>query len=761
MFSMRAIFLAALVAIALAACSKDPQKAKVEYFLSGEQFVRDGKLSEGIIQFRNALKQDPQYGEARLALAHALRKSGDASSAYREYLHAAETLPTNVRVQIEAGWIRLAAGEFQESRTLAERAIAQESRNVEAHILLGSALAGLKQFDAAVAEVEAAIALDSTRAESYDALAFVHVTRGSMTKAEAAFKRAVQLAPGQPEPIVALANFHIAMGQLAKAESVLSGSIKADPHNISLNRALAAAYVSSGKLRKAEAPLKLIVDQTKTPAAMIALADYYRISRRYDDAMRVLERTESTDAEAFVASTTRKAAILRAQGRSAESYAALDQALTRQPKNVGASALKLQYQLADGKKEEALATAEQLAKENPDAFQAIHVLGRALQGNGRGPEAIEAYMRALKLQPGDVATRVELSRLLLATGKPDDALKHARRAVDLAPDDPNAILTLTRIQIATGNLAAAETALNMLATRHGGISAVHAQLGMLHVLRKDSQAARASFNRALKLDAGAIEAISGLANLDLEAKNVSAARARLASALANNPSSPRLLMLAAHVDALSGHPEKAEIHLRHVLELDPGNIAAYAALARIYMSRGRLDAAIAEYEKASARSPKDIGPLTLVAMLLELQQKTHEAQKRYQQVLEIEPGAPVAANNLAWILAQTGEDLDRAMQLALTAKSALPESGEVADTLGWIYYKKGLYAKAVTALQVAVAKQPANADFSYHLGFAHAQNGDHSLARDRLETALKANPASPLAGQARSELERLSRTARL
>ena len=53
---------------------------------------------------------------------------------------------------------------------------------------------------------------------------------------------------------------------------------------------------------------------------------------------------------------------------------------------------------------------------------------------------------------------------------------------------------------------------------------------------------------------------------------------------------------------------------------------------------------------------------------------------------------PVAANNLAWMFAETGENLDMALQLAQAATRRVPEQPEIQDTLGWIYYKKGLAA---------------------------------------------------------------------
>ena len=76
------------------------------------------------------------------------------------------------------------------------------------------------------------------------------------------------------------------------------------------------------------------------------------------------------------------------------------------------------------------------------------------------------------------------------------------------------------------------------------------------------------------------------------------------------------------------------------------------------------------------------------------------------------------------------------MQLAQTAKAGLPNSHEVDDTLGWIYYKKGQGPQAVAALKAAVGAQPDSALYLYHLGAAYALNKDKAAARQSLEKAL-------------------------
>jgi tetratricopeptide (TPR) repeat protein len=107
----------------------------------------------------------------------------------------------------------------------------------------------------------------------------------------------------------------------------------------------------------------------------------------------------------------------------------------------------------------------------------------------------------------------------------------------------------------------------------------------------------------------------------------------------------------------------------------------------------------------------------------------------------MDPNAAVAANNLAWIYAEHGGSLDLALGFARTARAQMPDRHEVADTLGWIYYKRGLLPQAVEALAESVRQAPNQPVYSYHLGLAYAARGDKEKARQSLERAVSLNPS--------------------
>ena len=132
-----------------------------------------------------------------------------------------------------------------------------------------------------------------------------------------------------------------------------------------------------------------------------------------------------------------------------------------------------------------------------------------------------------------------------------------------------------------------------------------------------------------------------------------------------------------------------------------------------------------------------------------------EAIDHYDKAFESDPHSATAANNLAWVLAENDKNLDRALQLAQAAKAQLPNEPIVIDTLGWVYYKRGILPLATTTLEEAVQLDPNAALYSYHLGLVHAKAGEDAKARKALERAIQLDSKSAFAADAKKTLATL------
>ena len=145
-----------------------------------------------------------------------------------------------------------------------------------------------------------------------------------------------------------------------------------------------------------------------------------------------------------------------------------------------------------------------------------------------------------------------------------------------------------------------------------------------------------------------------------------------------------------------------------------------------------------------------------IGSILQQQNRRVEAKEAYRKAVSLDANAIFSANNLAFMYAEDNERLDEALQLAQAARARMPETPEIADTLGFVYYRKGLFGSAAAAFKEAVDKRPDTPAYRYHLGLAYARNGDNTLARQTLEAALKLDPNAREATEARGVLAQLT-----
>jgi predicted Zn-dependent protease len=112
-------------------------------------------------------------------------------------------------------------------------------------------------------------------------------------------------------------------------------------------------------------------------------------------------------------------------------------------------------------------------------------------------------------------------------------------------------------------------------------------------------------------------------------------------------------------------------------------------------------------------------------------------------------------NGLAYLLAETGKNLDEALRLVLTALRSQPSNTAYADTVGWIYVKKKMPDAALHVLWNLVEREPENALYRYHLAMAELIKGNKMHAKATLEAALRKRPSAEEAAQIREALSGL------
>src|SRR5688572_23689188 len=272
------------LALLLTACS-DAQATKARHVENGDAYMGRGKYAEAVIEYRNAVRIDARFGEARHKLAKAYQRADNQRQAIREYLAAAELLPDRVDVQLDAAVVLLSAGDFEGARKHAELALKSDAKNVDAQL----ALAGLKDPSAAVKELEAAMQSAPGDSRPYAALGSVEAGRGNAAAAEAAFRRALEIDPKSVPSRLALAHFLWSQGRADDTEQTLKDALAIDQQSDLANRMLAVFYIQQNRLEDAETPLLRLVN-AKDASATLTLADLYARTERVERARPLYEQ---------------------------------------------------------------------------------------------------------------------------------------------------------------------------------------------------------------------------------------------------------------------------------------------------------------------------------------------------------------------------------------------------------------------------------------------------------------------------------------
>ena len=183
----------------------------------------------------------------------------------------------------------------EDSATRARRALEIDPKSAEAHILLGSAIAGTDDFDGALKQIQEAINLDPTSGTAHTSMGALLLTKGRKEEAQASFEKAIKLDPKSVTARLALATYFLNFGSVKDAEEAVKGALSVAPADGRANRAMVVLLIGSGRAAEAEPYVQAAVRAENTPQAELTLADYYLRMNRSDSARPILERLKAND----------------------------------------------------------------------------------------------------------------------------------------------------------------------------------------------------------------------------------------------------------------------------------------------------------------------------------------------------------------------------------------------------------------------------------------------------------------------------------
>lgn len=734
-------------AVLLAACGKSPDKL----VKSGEEYLAKGDVKAAVIQFKNALVEQPDNGRARLLLGQSLLATGDLPGAEKELRRALElgqpadqVLPLLTRALLEQGQTDAVIKEF------AQRKLDAPAAEAEFKAYLGDAMLAGRQRSQAEAAYAQALAAQPGHPRARLGQARIMAIDGKLGDATVVVEQVVASDATLGEAGLLLAELRAAQGDNPGARKALEAAIAAKPDFKAARVALIQGLIATNDLdeagRQIEAAhaakvadlqlsyLEAVHAWRKGDKAKASelLAQVLKVAPQFPPALVLAGLLELGDNKFGLAETHFQAALAQAPGHT------------------GARRLLASTYLRSGQAGKARDTLQPLmeGKTTPDAGLLL-LAGEAALASG-DPGRAAGYFK-VAAEGGDAAgagrraaAHTRLGQLQLQGGNAELGLRELEAASAIDPNLVQADLTVIANHLARKEYDKALEAARKLEKKQPDKPLSHVVLGNVHLARKDMAAARKSFEQALKIDPAYLQAAFALGNLDLADKKPEAARERYEAILAKDPKKEGAYLGLADLTARAGgKPEDVVKALQRGISAAPGSTALRLALASYYLAQRDARQAVQTARDAAAQSPDDPRVLEVLANAQEAAGETNQAIDTLNKLVQVAPRQELALVRLAAAHARM-DQFDKAAEVLRRVANLRPDDEGVSRELVAVLMRA---KRPEEALKEARTAQTAHAKsgIGYLLeGEIFETQGKPAEAEAVYRKGLAAQPKSPL-----------------
>lgn len=735
------------------------------FLAKGEEYLQKRKFHDALMQFRSAAESDSSSAKAHWGLARAYENLGQFNETLEELRKTVELDDKNLDAKAKLGnyFLLVQPPMIAETEKVRDEILKTDPSFIEGHILTASILAAQGKPETEVVNaINKAIALNPKRIESYVSLQRLYMTREKAAEAEAAIKKGISEVPNAVTGYIEYGRFLMYANRDGEAEEQFNKAIAIDGNSIEARESIAEFYVTSRQMEKAEkAYVELVKVQENSPESRLVLAEFYTKAGRDDEAIATLTQI-LTDAPSYVRARYKLGQMYLDRRDSAKVTEQLDALLKFNDNDLEALMLRAKLRIQEGKAQDAVKDLEEVLKKQPSGREPLFLMAQAKLALGQIDQAnaflgdLERYhptfLKAglIRIQgafnAGDASSALKLSNDLIQ--KTNTAVASSEFTPQMIQDvRMRAMSSRGLANLDLGRLAEAKNDLQEVVKISPKSGSAIVNLAKVLIAEGNNDGAVELYEKALAADSQNFDAVSGVVNIAIRQNQTAKAHAEVDKMVAANAGRGEVLAALHYLKSTIFTAEKnagaTEKELSAAIELDPDYFPAYSAYASFLVSQNRADEAIAQYKTILDKSPA--APMfTMLGIIEESRGNSAEAEKAYRRALEIAPDTSIAANNLAWLIADKQGNLDEALQLANLAVSKGQSTPGYYDTLGWVYLQKGLASPAVEQFKKAVAIEESKKagstptpGYRLRLGMAFAKAGDKVSARREVETSLR------------------------
>jgi len=742
----------------LCCCNKSPQEKRDDYLDSAAQYLEEGKYGEAAIQLQNALQIAPDDADTLVRLGETQIKLNRLNEAYRSFIRANAVDPDKMEAREHIASFLLIAKQYEKAIEKANEILNDEPGNIKAREIVYQGLFYAGENDKAL-EVAQNLMKDGLLSEGlFINTSQIYRSKGDTDKALELLMQGIAKYPASPTIRFLASDISMIRGDMKSAKDFAEDAYKVSDKNISVGLSLARFYAAHDMQEPLESILKDLTDSyPDNPSLILFHSRLYR--QKGDQEKALVYAKKAYEIEDNPDTSMNLALILAEQGRQDEARDILQKAISEEKSlSVEPRLFYAQLLIDKGDPSGAIDILDPLIKEQSYKRPDIALTAaRAYFIHGDTGNAANILDAALEADPQNTELHAMMAKVCFEFKDHDCVLKEldevSKQSQNLAPD----LLYIGAMSSLRLNLLdkAARYVESMKKLGPNAYPTLYAEVLLLSAEKKKKEAFAVA-QKGLDLWPGSKGMINEYSLLGQEVTGIEKTIKGIESYCNLNEDSYCHIVLAGLCEK-GGRVDDAVSHIEKSIELDPANQNLYFSLASIYARNDRIEDAIIEYKAIFDKDPDNLTSATMLALLYHSKGYKQKELELYRDILEKEPSHMVAANNLGWSLSETGNaaDLDKALVIVSKAKDKHPENPQLADTLGVIYLKKGLYENAIGQFTLALEGLPDDPQIHFHMAEALIAQDRETEAARHLKAALDSDEGFSMKDEAQKILNTL------
>jgi tetratricopeptide (TPR) repeat protein len=693
--------------------------------------------SRAILEFRNATSAMPTDAEPYYQISLAYFETGNHETSVAALRKALALNPKHAGAQLRLAALMTTSLDkkvLADAENRLQELLAVPQKNAEAMDTLALTEWKLGRPEAAAKLLDEALMKFPEDLVSSIVLARIKLSQNDPNGAEGVLKKWVAGAAKSREAALALGRLYIQLDKPGQAESEFRRALRLDPKYAPALFSLALIEMKGNRSGEAEQTFKQLADQPDRDYQHLYGLFLFQQGKK-EQALAELRRLAKADPDDRGARTRVLIAYVL-MDKVSEAEKLLATALERNSKDNEALLQRSELRLRSGDFAAAEKDLNQLLRFQPDSAQAHFQLAKVKRMQNLGRVERQELTAALNRDQNFLPARLALARSFNLAKEPKLALELMDQTPAAQKADLDVGIERNWALLGIGTRKEAHEGIDR-GLRVARAPELLVQDGLLRIKEKDYAGASDDANEALNRDAENTAAYRLLVESCVAQKQLPKAVGKIRELVSQRPNSALLRFELGQMLVTAGNRPEGRQSFEAAAALDAKYSAPKLALAELEATEKRWDAALRQLNAVMASDPRNVLALKMAADI-EVAAGNHLAAiAHYRAWLDVDGSNVLALNNLAYLIAL--DSPDEALKLAQQAVELAPDDAAVRDTMGWVYYRKGIYGSAVEQLRMSVTKE-STPQRQFHLAMAYLKVGDKDLGQQTLMTALKQDP---------------------